>query len=117
MLRKAQYLVFCLLLGLAFSSCSRLARSEPVRENGESDAKAGADKALTVAVARIEREDWSQGLTLAAEFRPFQETDRSRHHGPVRALLHPWKRHRTHRVPLVTRRQPDQSLFPARYRF
>ena len=75
MLRKAQYLVICLLLGLAFSSCSRLARSEPVKENGESDAKAGADKALAVAVARIEREDLSQGLTLAAEFRPFQEID------------------------------------------
>jgi multidrug efflux pump subunit AcrA (membrane-fusion protein) len=53
-----------------------MARSEPVKERSESDAKAVADKAVTVAVARVERKDLSQGLTLAAEFRPFQEIDR-----------------------------------------
>ncbi|HJZ80203.1 MAG TPA: efflux RND transporter periplasmic adaptor subunit [Pyrinomonadaceae bacterium] len=73
--RKAQYLASFLLLSLAFSSCSRLARSEPVKESGASDAEAEADKAVTVAVARVERKDLSQGLTLAAEFRPFQEID------------------------------------------
>src|SRR5262249_54854282 len=73
--RKVQYLVLCLLLSSAFSSCSQLARSEPTRESRESGANAGADKAVTVAVARIERKDLSQGLTLAAEFRPFQEID------------------------------------------
>ena len=73
--RKAQYLALCLSLSLAFPSCSRMARSEPVRERSESDAKAVADKPVTVAVARAERKDLSQGLTLAAEFRPFQEID------------------------------------------
>src|SRR5262249_36379597 len=73
--RKAQYLALCWLLSLAFSSCSRMARSEPVKERSESDAKAVADKPVMVAVARVERKDLSQGLTLAAEFRPFQEID------------------------------------------
>ncbi len=73
--RKAKYLALCLSLSLAFSSCSRMARSEPVKERSESDAKAVADKPVTVAVARVERKDLSQGLTLAAEFRPFQEID------------------------------------------
>src|SRR5262249_432522 len=74
--RKAQYLALCLSLSLALSSCSRMARSEPVKERSESDAKAVADKPVMVAVARVERKDLSQGLTLAAEFRPFQEIDR-----------------------------------------
>src|SRR5215468_10176006 len=73
--RKAQYLALCLSLNLALSSCSRMARSEPVKEGGDSDAKADADKAVTVAVAMVERKDLSQGLTLAAEFRPFEEID------------------------------------------
>ncbi len=73
--RKAQYLAFCLLLSLAFSSCSRMARSEPAKGGSGSDSEIGADSAVTVAVARVERKDLSQGLTLAAEFRPFQEID------------------------------------------
>jgi RND family efflux transporter MFP subunit len=36
---------------------------------------AGADNAVTVSVAKVERKDLFQGLTLAAEFRPFQEID------------------------------------------
>jgi RND family efflux transporter MFP subunit len=73
--KKAQHLVLCLLLSSGFSACSQLARSEPVKGNSQSGANAGADKAVTVAVARVERQDLSQGLTLAAEFRPFQEID------------------------------------------
>jgi RND family efflux transporter MFP subunit len=73
--RKAQYLAFCLLLGSIFSSCSQPARSEQAKRGNQFDANAGADNAITVAVARVERKDLFQGLTLAAEFRPFQEID------------------------------------------
>jgi RND family efflux transporter MFP subunit len=73
--RKAQYLAFCLLLGSVFSSCSQPARSEQAKGSNQSDTNAGMDHAVTVAVARVERKDLFQGLTLAAEFRPFQEID------------------------------------------
>ncbi|MBO0859694.1 MAG: efflux RND transporter periplasmic adaptor subunit [Chloracidobacterium sp.] len=73
--KKAQHLVLCILLSSGFSACSQLARSEPVKMNSRSGANTGADKAVTVAVARIDRQNLSQDLTLEAEFRPFQEID------------------------------------------
>jgi RND family efflux transporter MFP subunit len=73
--RIAQYLTLCLSLSIGFSSCSQLARSEPAKGGAESDSKTAEDNAVTVAVARVERKDLSQALTLAAEFRPFQEID------------------------------------------
>ena len=42
--------------------------------------------------------------------------DRGRHHRYLRALLHPGQQHRSHRVAIAHRGQPDQGLLPARHR-
>lgn len=75
MFKKNLCLAFCLFLSIAVASCSQPARSEQVENHSPTGAQAGADKAITVAVAKVERKNLSQGLTLAAEFRPFQEID------------------------------------------
>ncbi len=75
MFKKNLCLAFCLFLSIAVTSCSQPARSEQVENHSPTGAQAGADKAITVAVAKVERKNLSQGLTLAAEFRPFQEID------------------------------------------
>jgi RND family efflux transporter MFP subunit len=74
MFKKNLCLAFCLFLSIAVSACSS-ARSKPLENGHQADAQTGADKAITVAVAKVERKSLSQDLTLAAEFRPFQEID------------------------------------------
>lgn len=44
-------------------------------KNNQFEAHAESNQATAVAVAKIRRENLSQGLTLAAEFRPYQEID------------------------------------------
>ncbi len=51
---------------LTFSGCTRVAHT---------DSTAGASENITVAVARVSRQNLSRDLEIAAEFRPFQEID------------------------------------------
>lgn len=60
-------------LSLFASSCASTAKSEKAEQ--KDPAQDDANKAVTVAVAKATRENLSQGLTLAAEFRPYQEVD------------------------------------------
>lgn len=57
------------LLGL----CAAAAAAYVLLHHGEAATASGAAKALNVAVVRVARQDVAQALTVAAEFRPYQE--------------------------------------------
>lgn len=75
MLRKIICLVFCVWQGLAALACSQTAKSNPTPAGNAAETSAVSDKPVAVAVVSVTHQDLSQGLKLAAEFRPFQETD------------------------------------------
>ncbi len=66
-LRQAARAMLLLCVLLAASSCSR--------EKASVDDPSETDKAVNVAVNKVVRADLSEGLRIAAEFRPFQEID------------------------------------------
>lgn len=70
MIGKISSLMLCILFGLALTSCSRTDRPN---ENKQFEALAAPNGAVTVGVTKVTRKNLSQGLTLAAEFRPYQE--------------------------------------------
>jgi RND family efflux transporter MFP subunit len=75
MLKKIYCLTFCLALGWPISSCSRAVKSDKDGKSNQFEAHAETNGSVAVAVARVTRKNLSQGLTLAADFRPFQEID------------------------------------------
>jgi len=67
---------YALLAGYGILNISCSVSSGGARANNPAmNAQPGMEKPLTVAVAKVKREDLSQSLTLAAEFRPMQEID------------------------------------------
>ncbi|MBO0797555.1 MAG: efflux RND transporter periplasmic adaptor subunit [Blastocatellia bacterium] len=62
--------MLCILFGLVLTSCSRIDRPN---ENKQFEALAAPNGAVTVGVTKVTRKNLSDGLTLAAEFRPYQE--------------------------------------------
>jgi RND family efflux transporter MFP subunit len=68
-------LMLCILFGLTLTSCSRLEKPSERDNNKQFEALAEPNGSVTVAVTKVTRGNLSQGLTLAAEFRPYQEID------------------------------------------
>ena len=67
----------CLLCGLCLwvSSCAKEIKSASTSNADAPASSSASSEAITVAVTKVQQEDLSQTLTLAAEFRPEQEID------------------------------------------
>ncbi len=74
-MRQAIWMVlvcsFCCGIGVTISSCSSAGKAGVPNDKSDSS----TESPIPVAVARIVREDLSQSLSLAAEFRPYEEVD------------------------------------------
>ena len=70
----------------------------------------GADQPRPHAGRHVPGDRHSGGRGRDVLFRHAARADRSRHHRPLRALLHARQRHRAHRVALPARRQHHQGL-------